>query len=85
MNCIKNLPSVSFISRQRLYKTLSEVKSEVEMVIKTGRQIVQRQQTEKPKELDERLTSLKLLYNDLGSQVGYKSTALTLYVFRITQ
>lgn len=54
---------------QKLYKSLSEVKSEVEMVIKTGRQIVQRQQTEQPKELDERLTGLKLLYNELGSQV----------------
>ncbi|XP_036418349.1 dystrophin isoform X3 [Colossoma macropomum] len=53
----------------KLYKSLSEVKSEVEMVIKTGRQIVQRQQTEQPKELDGRLTSLKLLYNDLGAQV----------------
>ncbi|XP_022530476.2 dystrophin isoform X3 [Astyanax mexicanus] len=53
----------------KLYKSLSEVKSEVEMVIKTGRQIVQRQQTEQPKELDDRLTSLKLLYNDLGGQV----------------
>ncbi|XP_072514120.1 dystrophin isoform X6 [Salminus brasiliensis] len=53
----------------KLYKSLSEVKSEVEMVIKTGRQIVQRQQTEQPKELDDRLTSLKLLYNNLGAQV----------------
>uniref|UniRef100_S4R7T6 Dystrophin n=1 Tax=Petromyzon marinus TaxID=7757 RepID=S4R7T6_PETMA len=53
----------------QLYKTLSEVKTEVEAVIKTGRQIVQKQQTEDPQELDERLTSLKLLYNDLGAQV----------------
>ncbi|XP_047659645.1 dystrophin isoform X2 [Tachysurus fulvidraco] len=60
----------------KLYKNLSEVKSEVEMVIKTGRQIVQRQQTEQPKELDERLTSLKLLYNDLGSQVTEGKQAL---------
>uniref|UniRef100_A0A672L0X9 Dystrophin n=1 Tax=Sinocyclocheilus grahami TaxID=75366 RepID=A0A672L0X9_SINGR len=51
------------------YKNLSEVKSEVETVIKTGRQIVQKQQTEQPKELDDRLTALKLAYNDLGSQV----------------
>ncbi len=42
---------------------------EVETVIKTGRQIVQKQQTEQPKELDDRLTALKLAYNDLGSQV----------------
>ncbi|XP_045555407.1 dystrophin isoform X5 [Salmo salar] len=53
----------------KLYKGLSEVKLEVETVIKTGRQIVQRQQTEKPKELDDRLTALKLLYNQLGAQV----------------
>ncbi|XP_077439439.1 dystrophin isoform X3 [Vanacampus margaritifer] len=53
----------------KLYKLLSEVKGEVETVIKTGRQIVQRQQTEHPKELDERVTALKLLYNQLGSQI----------------
>ncbi|XP_035250610.1 dystrophin isoform X19 [Anguilla anguilla] len=53
----------------KFYKSLSEVKGEVETVIKTGRQIVQRQQTENPKELDDRLTALKLLYNDLGAQV----------------
>ncbi|XP_028324112.1 dystrophin isoform X3 [Gouania willdenowi] len=53
----------------KLYKVLSEVKGEVETVIKTGRQIVQRQQTENPKELDDRITALKLLYNQLGAQV----------------
>uniref|UniRef100_A0A3B3CH58 Uncharacterized protein n=1 Tax=Oryzias melastigma TaxID=30732 RepID=A0A3B3CH58_ORYME len=55
---------------QKLYKLLSEVKAEVETVIKTGRQIVQKQQTEQPKELDDRVTALKLLYNQLGAQVG---------------
>ncbi|KAJ8400755.1 hypothetical protein AAFF_G00391090 [Aldrovandia affinis] len=53
----------------KFYKSLSEVKGEVETVIKTGRQIVQRQQTEDPKELDDRLTALKVLYNELGAQV----------------
>uniref|UniRef100_A0AAV2LGC3 Dystrophin n=1 Tax=Knipowitschia caucasica TaxID=637954 RepID=A0AAV2LGC3_KNICA len=53
----------------KLYKILSEVKGEVETVIKTGRQIVQKQQTEHPKEMDDRVTALKLLYNQLGSQV----------------
>ncbi|XP_036405423.1 utrophin isoform X2 [Megalops cyprinoides] len=53
----------------KLYKILSEVKLEVETVIKTGRQIVQKQQTENPKAMDEQLTALKLLYNDLGAQV----------------
>ncbi|XP_077199072.1 dystrophin isoform X5 [Paroedura picta] len=60
----------------KLYKTLSEVKSEVETVIKTGRQIVQKQQTENPKELDERLTVLKLQYNDLGAKVTEKKQEL---------
>ncbi|XP_053146646.1 utrophin isoform X4 [Hemicordylus capensis] len=53
----------------KLYKTLSEVKLEVETVIKTGRQIVQKQQTDNPKNMDEQLTALKFLYNDLGAQV----------------
>ncbi|XP_051515683.1 utrophin-like isoform X5 [Myxocyprinus asiaticus] len=53
----------------KLYKILSEVKLEVETVIKTGRQIVQKQQTENPKAMDEQLTALKILYNDLGAQV----------------
>ncbi|XP_039603451.1 utrophin isoform X2 [Polypterus senegalus] len=53
----------------KLYKLLSEVKLEVETVIKTGRQIVQKQQTDNPKAMDEQLTVLKLLYNDLGAQV----------------
>uniref|UniRef100_A0A8B9HDG7 Utrophin n=1 Tax=Astyanax mexicanus TaxID=7994 RepID=A0A8B9HDG7_ASTMX len=53
----------------KLYKMLSEVKLEVETVIKTGRQIVQKQQTENPKSMDEQLTALKLLYNELGAQV----------------
>uniref|UniRef100_A0A670Z093 Dystrophin n=1 Tax=Pseudonaja textilis TaxID=8673 RepID=A0A670Z093_PSETE len=60
----------------KLYKTLSEVKSEVETVIKTGRQIVQKQQTENPKELDERLTALKLQYNYLGAKVTEKKQEL---------
>ncbi|XP_070800303.1 dystrophin isoform X3 [Pituophis catenifer annectens] len=58
------------------YKILSEVKSEVETIIKTGRQIVQKQQTENPKELDERLTALKLQYNDLGAKVTEKKQEL---------
>ncbi|OCT92415.1 hypothetical protein XELAEV_18015475mg [Xenopus laevis] len=53
----------------KMYKMLSEVKTEVETVIKTGRQIVQKQQTENPKDLDERLTALKMQYNELGAKV----------------
>uniref|UniRef100_A0A4W5P5S0 Utrophin n=1 Tax=Hucho hucho TaxID=62062 RepID=A0A4W5P5S0_9TELE len=57
------------IGCMKLYKVLSEVKLEVETVIKTGRQIVQKQQTDNPRGMDEQLTALKLLYNDLGAQV----------------
>lgn len=62
-------PLLSVSVQQKLYKVLSEVKGEIETVIKTGRQIVQKQQTEQPKELDDRVTALKLLYNQLGAQV----------------
>lgn len=58
---------------KKLYKILSEVKLEVETVIKTGRHIVQKQQTDNPKGMDEQLTSLKVLYNDLGAQVSRAS------------
>lgn len=57
------------LTLQKLYKVLSEVKLEVETVIKTGRQIVQKQQTDNPRGMDEQLTALKLLYNHLGAQV----------------
>lgn len=60
-------------AQQKLYKVLSEVKTEVETVIKTGRQIVQKQQTEQPKELDDRVTALKLLFNQLGAQVSVRT------------
>lgn len=59
-----------------LYKSLSEVKAEVEMVIKTGRQIVQKKQTENPKELDDRITALKLHYNELGAKVTERKQQL---------
>lgn len=55
------------------------MKLEVETVIKTGRQIVQKQQTENPKAMDDQLTALKLLYNDLGAQVNMTSSRRTSY------
>lgn len=61
------------------------MKSEVETVIKTGRQIVQKQQTENPKELDERLTALKLQYNDLGAKVCCSSFSAKLIAVCILQ
>lgn len=67
-NVMSVLFAVNFFLK-KLYKTLSEVKLEVETVIKTGRHIVQKQQTDNPKGMDGQLTSLKILYNDLGAQV----------------
>ncbi|KAI8520842.1 hypothetical protein Bbelb_005960 [Branchiostoma belcheri] len=53
-----------------LYKILSDVKPEVEFVIKTGRQVVEKKQVDNTEDLNERLNELKLQYNDLGAQVG---------------
>ncbi|XP_078699259.1 dystrophin-like isoform X33 [Branchiostoma floridae x Branchiostoma belcheri] len=52
-----------------LYKILSDVKPEVEFVIKTGRQVVEKKQVDNTEDLNERLNELKLQYNDLGAQV----------------
>lgn len=62
------------------------MKLEVETVIKTGRQIVQKQQTENPKAMDEQLTALKLLYNDLGAQVTHSYIYLSpsIQIFNIS-
>lgn len=53
---------------------------EVETVIKTGRQIVQKQQTDNPKGMDEQLTALKFLYNDLGAQVRKLNLCMIIYM-----
>ncbi|XP_063954064.1 dystrophin-like [Lytechinus pictus] len=51
------------------YKTMSEVKPEVEYVIKTGRALVERERGEAQLQLTERLNKLKKQYNDLGAKV----------------
>lgn len=56
------------------------MKLEVETVIKTGRQIVQKQQTDNPKGMDEQLTALKFLYNDLGAQVRKPNLYMIIYM-----
>lgn len=48
---------------------MSELKPEVEYVIKTGRQIVEKKQVEFPDKLSKQLDAIKQQYNDLGSQV----------------
>ena len=54
---------------QKYYKTMSELKPEVEYVIKTGRQVVERKQVDFPDKLSKQLDAIKQLYNDLGAQV----------------
>jgi dystrophin len=49
---------------------MSELKPEVEHVIKSGRQIVEKQQVEFPEKLNQQMDALKQQYNDLGGQVG---------------
>ncbi|XP_063403799.1 dystrophin-like isoform X1 [Mytilus trossulus] len=53
----------------KFYKTMSELKTEVEHVIKTGRQIVEKKQVDFPDKLSKQLDAIKQLYNKLGIQV----------------
>lgn len=48
---------------------MSELKPEVEYVIKTGRQVVEKKQVDFPEKLSKQLDAIKQLYNDLGAQV----------------
>jgi len=52
---------------------MSEAKSEVEYVIKTGRQIVEKKQVDQPDQLNTQIDAVKLLYNELGAQVNTPS------------
>lgn len=53
----------------KLYRLLSEVKSETESVIKTGRKLCEDPNTKNPKALHQRIDALKFLYNALGEHV----------------
>lgn len=55
---------------QKFYKRMSEIKSEVEYVIKTGRQLVEKKQVDFPRRVSQTLDALKSLYNRLGSQIS---------------
>ncbi|XP_063382009.1 dystrophin-like [Cydia fagiglandana] len=57
----------------KFYRTLSEIKSEVESVIKTGRKMAEE---EDGRELSPRIDALKELYNRLGAQVTESKTRL---------
>ena len=48
---------------------MSEIKSEVEYVIKTGRQVVEKKQVDFPDKLSAQLDAIKQQFNELGTQV----------------
>lgn len=53
----------------KFYKTLSELKPQIETVLKQGRSIVDKKQVDNVEELTHSLDSLKQKYNDMGSRV----------------
>nr|XP_032522225.1 dystrophin, isoforms A/C/F/G/H-like isoform X6 [Danaus plexippus plexippus] len=53
----------------RFYRTLSEIKSEVESIIKTGRKTVEEGGAERQRALSAEIDALKELYNRLGAHV----------------
>ncbi|KAK2181696.1 hypothetical protein NP493_384g04000 [Ridgeia piscesae] len=60
----------------KFYKTMSEIKPEVEYVIKTGRQVVEKKQVDFPDKLSAQLDAMKQQYNELGAQVTRGKTGL---------
>ena len=58
---------VAFV--QKFYRTMTEIKPEVEYVIKTGRQVVEKKQVDFPDKLNAQLDAIKQQYNVLGGQV----------------
>lgn len=48
---------------------MAEIKNEVEYVIKTGRQVVEKKQVDFPDKLNAQLDAIKLQYNELGGLV----------------
>lgn len=53
----------------KFYKTLSELKPQIEFVLKQGRSIVDKKQVDNTDELTRQLDALKQKYNELGSRV----------------
>ncbi|XP_045487025.1 dystrophin, isoforms A/C/F/G/H isoform X2 [Pieris rapae] len=60
----------------RFYRTLSEIKSEVETVIKTGRKMVEEKAVAEPQDFSKKIDGLKELYNKLGAHVTEAKTRL---------
>ncbi|XP_075984488.1 dystrophin isoform X7 [Anticarsia gemmatalis] len=60
----------------RFYRTLSEIKSEVETIIKTGRKMVEEKSVPEPQEFSKKIDMLKELYNKLGAQITESKSKL---------
>lgn len=59
-----------------MYRTLSEIKPEIETVIKTGRKLCEDRSTKNPKKLSQSIDALKHLYNALGEHVTQSKNVL---------
>lgn len=60
----------------KMYRTLSEIKSEIESVIKTGRKLCEDKTTKYAKKLTLSIDALKYLYNSLGEHVTQSKITL---------
>ncbi|XP_077541931.1 dystrophin isoform X3 [Haemaphysalis longicornis] len=58
------------------YKTLSEVKGEVEQVIRQGRQLAESGDADRPRDLNQKLDTIKSHYNQLGAKVTESKSVL---------
>lgn len=69
----------------KFYRTLSEVKPEIEQIIKSGRHLCNEQFTKDPKKLNTRIDTLKHLYNSLGDTVTTAKNGLERIIRLLTQ
>lgn len=69
----------------KFYRTLSEVKPEIENIIKSGRQLCNEPFTKDPKKLNTRIDTLKHLYNSLGDTVTTAKNGLEKIIRLLTQ
>lgn len=61
---------------QRFYQTLSEIKSEIESIIITGRKLVEDNSVTEPEKFTKRIDTLKELYNKLGLRITESKSIL---------
>lgn len=69
----------------KFYRTLSEVKPEIETIIKSGRTLCNEPFTKDPKKLNTRIDTLKHLYNTLGDTVTTAKNGLEKIIRLLTQ